>query len=208
MGPRNARVDVRKLTTSLALLLAAGGVIADSGNLNTADRDTWRRLQAGDPALATGTDLTADTTAAVAPAFRTYDGRGNNVRNPLWGSAGTTYRREDSGAAYANGTSAPAGATRPSPRVISNAIVDQGDLDTEDERDLATTIYEFGQFLDHDIGLAKGGSTEDFDIHVPMGDPYFDPDRRGDRVIFFDRSAFDPNTGTRSPRQQINTVTA
>jgi len=196
----------RKLATSLALLLAAGGVIADSGTLNTVDRDTWRRLQAGDPALPGGTELT--NASAVAPTYRTYDGRGNNLRNPLWGSAGVTYRREDSGAAYADGLSAPAGPNRPSPRLISNEIVDQGGLDTEDERDLATTVYEFGQFLDHDIGLAKGGSTEDFDIRVPTGDPYFDPAGTGTQRIFFDRSSYDPNTGARSPRQQINTVTA
>ncbi|HJQ96965.1 MAG TPA: peroxidase family protein [Candidatus Polarisedimenticolaceae bacterium] len=190
------------------MLLAAGGVIAASGTLDiTTDRDTWRRLQAGDQAVPAGTDLTA-TAAAVAPAYRTYDGRGNNPLHPLWGSAGSNYRREDSGAAYADGFSAPAGPTRPSPRVISNAIVDQGDLDTEDERDLATTTYEFGQFLDHDIGLAKGGSTEDLDIHVPAGDPYFDPAGTGTKLIFFDRSAYDPATGTRTPRQQINTVTS
>jgi len=107
----------RKLATSLALLLAAGGVIADSGTLNTVDRDTWRRLQAGDPALPGGTELT--NASAVAPTYRTYDGRGNNLRNPLWGSAGVTYRREDSGAAYADGLSAPAGPNRPSPRLIT-----------------------------------------------------------------------------------------
>jgi len=208
MGPRTRRVDARNLSTTLALLLAAGGVLAASGTLDiTTNRDTWRRLQAGDQALPSGTDLTA-TTAAVAPAYRTYDGRGNNPLHPLWGSAGANYRREDSGAAYADGFSAPAGPARPSPRVISNAIVDQGGLDTEDERELATTIYEFGQFLDHDIGLAKGGSTEDFDIRVPSGDPYFDPARTGTKVIFLDRSTYDPTTGTRSPRQQINTVTA
>src|SRR6185295_20163098 len=110
MGPRTRRVNARNLSTTLALLLAAGGVIAASGTLEIAtDRDTWRRLQAGDQAVPTGTDLTA-TAAAVAPAYRTYDGRGNNPLHPLWGIAGSNYRREDSGAAYTDGASMPPGA--------------------------------------------------------------------------------------------------
>jgi hypothetical protein len=205
MDQAHACVNVRRLSTTLVLLLAAGGIVADSGTSSSLDRAAWRRLQAGDSGATAGTELAA---AAPLSGFRSFDGRGNNVFRPSWGSAGVTYRRETSGADYADGIAAPAGPNRPSPRLISNTIVDQGDLDTEDERDLATTIDEFGQFLDHDIGLAKGGSSEDFDIPVPLGDPYFDPDGTGGRVIFFDRSSFEPSTVAGAARQQINTVTA
>jgi len=142
------------------------------------------------------------------PEFRSYDGSGNNVQHPLWGTPGVNYLRERSGAFYADGKSAPAGANRPSARVISNAVAAQGDVSTADERGLSTCLYEFGQFLDHDIGLAAGGFSEAFDISVPAGDPWFDPASTGTKKIWMDRSAFNPATGTSNPREQLNTVTS
>ena len=143
-----------------------------------------------------------------APAYRLYDGKGNNAGNPQWGSALSKYLREKSGAHYADGFSAPNGANRPSARAISNALVAQGDVVTADERGLSTCVYEFGQFLDHDIGLAAGATTEAFDIAVPAGDAWFDPASTGTKKIWMDRSAFDASTGTRNARQQINKVTS
>jgi peroxidase len=179
---------------------------ADGAQPPPPDRQKWRDAQRGDPGAA-GVDALASQTPA-GPNYRSIDGRGNNLDHPRWGSAGVDYLREASGAAYPDGRSAPAGASRPSARVVSNAIVDQGDVETEDERGLSTAIYEFGQFLDHDIGLAGSGSTEAFDIAVPTSDPYFDPAGTGDALIYLDRSAFDPATGSTSARQQINTVTS
>ncbi|NBQ13169.1 MAG: hypothetical protein EBU31_00805, partial [Proteobacteria bacterium] len=83
----------------------------------------------------------------AAPEFRSYDGSGNNQAHPEWGRAGTDYLRERSGARYADGKSAPAGADRPSARAISNAVSDQGEAVTQDARGLSTALYEFGQFL-------------------------------------------------------------
>ena len=142
------------------------------------------------------------------PAYRSFDGKNNNAAHPLWGSASSDYLREISGAHYADGISAPTGANRPSARAISNALVAQGDVSTADQRGLSTCVYEFGQFLDHDIGLAAGGTTEAFDIAVPAGDPWFDPASTGTMKIWMDRSAFNPNTGTKNPREQFNKVTA
>ena len=144
----------------------------------------------------------------TAPEFRSWDGRGNNPANPTWGSASTQYLRETSGAAYADGLSMPPGARRPSARVISNVLSAQGDQVTADSRGLSTAIYEFGQFLDHDLGLALSGSTERFDIAVPRGDESFDPRATGTMVIPLTRSASDPTTGVRSPRQQVNGISA
>jgi len=38
---------------------------------------------------------------------RTFDGSGNNLAHPLWGSAGSDYSREASGAHYADSIFAP-----------------------------------------------------------------------------------------------------
>src|SRR3954447_5917843 len=51
---------------------------------------------------------------------RLYDGTGNNLANPLWGSAGSDYLREASGAHYADGIWAPVVAGLPSARAVSN----------------------------------------------------------------------------------------
>ena len=142
------------------------------------------------------------------PAYRSFDGKNNNAAHPLWGSALSNYLREKSGAHYADGISAPAGANRPSARAISNELAAQGDVSTADQRGLSTCVYEFGQFLDHDIGLAAGGTTEAFDIAVPAGDPWFDPASTGTMKIWMDRSAFNPNSGIKTPREQFNKVTA
>src|SRR5260370_22638268 len=47
-------------------------------------------------------------------------------------------------------------------------------------------------------------------IPVPTGDPFFDPNGTGNQVIGFNRSVFDPatGTGTDNPRQQPNVLTA
>src|SRR5689334_25128943 len=71
--------------------------------------------------------------AFVAGAFqaraedRSYDGTGNNLANPLWGSAGTDYSRKASGAHYADGIWAPVVAGLPSARTVSNSLMVQGE---------------------------------------------------------------------------------
>ena len=51
---------------------------------------------------------------------------------------------------------------------------------------------------------------ERLSILVPRGDPIFDPFRSGARTIAFNRSEFDPTTGTGpdNPRDQVNKITA
>src|SRR5438093_5317757 len=60
-----------------------------------------------------------------AADFRTFDGTGNNLAHPDWGSAGSHLLRSRSGAHYGDGISSLAGAGRPSPRVVSNVLFDQ-----------------------------------------------------------------------------------
>src|SRR5207248_10145942 len=142
--------------------------------------------------------------------FRSIDGTMNNLGHLAWGSAGSDLLRL-APAAYANGISAPAGTNRPSARVVSNTVADQGGQDIISDRSLSAMIYAWGQFLDHDLDLTPGASpAEPFNVAVPTGDPYFDPAGTGTQVIPLNRSVSDPatGTGTWNPRQQVNVVTA
>jgi peroxidase len=148
--------------------------------------------------------------ALMDAGFRSVDGTGNNLTHPDWGSAGVDLIRK-APAAYADGVSAPAGADRPSARAVSNALAAHP-AETSSDRQMSAYIYIWGQFIDHDIDLTQppdaGGET--FDVPVPAGDPYFDPNNTGTQVIGFTRSRFDPATGTGpgNPRQQPNQITA
>lgn len=149
--------------------------------------------------------------ALMDAGFRSIDGMGNNLSNPTWGAAGVDLIRK-APAAYADGVSAPAGANRPGARAVSNAIVAHPDEETTTDRQMSAYIYIWGQFLDHDLDLTEPPATnrEAFNVPVPAGDPFFDPNNTGTQVIFLNRSRFNPATGTGpgNPRQQVNQITA
>jgi len=147
-------------------------------------------------------------TAGVATAEdRTFDGTGNNVVNTGWGSAHTHLLRVGP-VSYPDGSSMVT--DRPNPRAISNAVSAQNGS-VVNNRQLSDWVWQWGQFIDHDIDLTGGANpSQPFNIPVPAGDPLFDPANTGTQVIGLNRSAFDPATGT-SPgnhRQQVNQVTA
>lgn len=130
---------------------------------------------------------------SASPVFAaSLDGKGNNLLHPLWGAAGADLLRF-AAAAYADAVSAPAGATRPSGRAISNEV-SVLTTDLPNDRLLSSWVYGWGQFIDHDLGLTTTGDTA-FDIPVPAGDPSFDPLNTGTVVIPFSRSTYDPTTG-------------
>jgi hypothetical protein len=142
--------------------------------------------------------------------IRSIDGTGNNLSHLAWGSAGSDLLRM-APAGYADGVSTPAGATRPSARVISNTVADQGGQDIISDRLLSAMVYAWGQFVDHDLDLTPSGTpAEPFNVAVPSGDPSFDPGNTGTQVIPLNRSLSDPATGTSvaNPRQQVNTITS
>ena len=146
---------------------------------------------------------------AVLLPLRTIDGSGNNLAHAEWGQAGTDYLRI-APAAYADGISSAAGASLPSGREISNALSDQNGQSTTNDRLMSAMVYAWGQFIDHDMGLANTGTSEPLPIAVPMGDPSFDPASTGTQTISMKRSVFDEKTGTSTanPRQQVNAITA
>jgi len=124
------------------------------------------------------------------------DGKGNNPFHPNWGAAGADLLRMTP-AAYADGVASPSGSNRPGARLISNTAAL---LTTSfaNARQMASYVYAWGQFIDHDLGLTQTGDTS-FNIPVPTGDPSFDPFSTGTQVIPLSRSKYDPNTGTASP---------
>ena len=146
------------------------------------------------------------STVVSAQEYRSIDGSGNNVADGSIGSVGMMLMREVS-EAYEDGVQMPGGMTRPSARLISNVICDQT-TSLPNSADASDFLWQWGQFLDHDIDLSPshdfGTPGEQLPIPVPAGDPHFDPFGTGTETIGFMRSLFEPGS---SPRQQINMIT-
>ena len=147
----------------------------------------------------------------VAAEFRSIDGTNNNLSDQNFGAANTQLIRLAL-PAYDNGLSEPRGggdpnnSSLPSARLVSNEISAQSTSITN-SLNASNWIWQWGQFLDHDLDLTPVNTTspESFNIRVPTGDPFFDPNSTGNQEIALERSVFDPNS---SPRQQINEITA
>lgn len=142
--------------------------------------------------------------------YRTFDGTYNNVDNPEWGASFIHLQRFGP-ADYADGIAALAGPLRPSARAVSNMLVHQ-DEDESIPNSFGTSdfMWQWGQFLDHDLDLTDGSTDEEANIQVPLGDPFFDPDGTGEEIIPFHRALYDPDTGTDldNPREQENEITS
>ncbi len=139
---------------------------------------------------------------------RSIDGSNNNISNPEMNTPETQLARIAQ-ADYADGVSAMAGAARPSPRVISNVVLAQA-VSTQTFNLASDYLWQWGQFLDHDIDLTDGVQpAEPENISIPAGDVHFDPNNAGDVVMPFNRSIYDSNSGlgADNPRQQLNEIT-
>lgn len=144
----------------------------------------------------------------TATDVRTYDGTNNNLYANHIGSTHQKLVRYTV-ADYSDGISKLAGLNRNSARSISNYVLAQTGS-TANFRKATDYLWQWGQFLDHDIDLTDGVSpAEPANIKVPLGDPYFDPNATGTSIPL-NRSIYDEFTGTDvgNPRQQINEITA
>ena len=166
--------------------------------------------------LAADTGAAASTSVDFSQLFdslivevASVDGTNNNLSETDWGSTDSQLLRLVS-VEYGDGISTPTGDDRPSAREVSNAVVAQSTLTTND-RGLTDLVWLWGQFIDHDIDLTENAyPNEAFNIEVPTGDDYFDPNGTGTEMIGLNRSNYDPETGDSvdDPRQQINQITA
>ncbi|MGI9259174.1 MAG: peroxidase family protein [Gammaproteobacteria bacterium] len=135
--------------------------------------------------------------------YRSIDGSGNNRTETEWGMADTQLLRR-MGIAYSDDIYQMAGVNLYSPRMISNIVAAQTSS-IPNRRRASDFVWQWGQFLDHDIDLTTEGS-EIANIPIPPGDPFF----QGMEYIAFVRSEYDSETGgsASDPRQQINKITA
>nr|XP_045598236.1 peroxidase-like [Procambarus clarkii] len=163
--------------------------------------------------------------------YRTIDGSCNNLDNPMWGQARTTFQRLRP-PHYSDGLSRPresvGGGSLPSARLVSTSVV--GDQDRPSP-DLTLSVMQWGQFIDHDLthtpinrlgnmsGIqccsTNGRGLVDatfrhpacFPIEIPADDPFFGPSGR--RCMNFVRSMFAPraNPCNLGYAEQMNQVT-
>lgn len=142
---------------------------------------------------------------------RSFDGSGNNQDDPLAGAAFRPFQRITY-ADYSDGVSVMAGPLRASAREISNAVAAQDDRDFPNGYGASDYLWQWGQFIDHDITLGDAIHSDDrsFDIKVPAWDPWFDPAGAGDKTMRFDRAIFDETSGTGpdNPRAPINELSS
>jgi hypothetical protein len=140
--------------------------------------------------------------------YRSIDGTGNNPVHPTWGSTGIHLLRPE-GSHYGDGISTPGGANRPDPREVTNDVLSQV-IDIYNSAHASDFVWQWGQFLDHDMDLTNNDSSVDpFNVAVPKCDVFFDPSCTGTQIIPLFRSHHDPATGTSksNPREQINEIT-
>ena len=129
-----------------------------------------------------GTAGTGSVSEAPIPG-----GFGNNINNPLLGNSNRSLRRSDT-IGYADGISAPAGADRPNPRTISNAIFNE-DAATENQAGLTNLFLIWGQFLDHDLSKTPRQDA-DTPLNIPVENLTIRVDGLPDVVTTTDANGF------------------
>jgi len=138
--------------------------------------------------------------------FRTYSGIRNNTSSLLkafWGSADIILFREIPSAYGQSDTrNAMGGINRPSARKISNVLIDEP-VTVFNTRELSTLVYQWGQFLDHEMTLTPTDTIEYVPVLLPSDEVIFT-----EEIPFF-RSEYRYGPGFQNTeRQQINLNTS
>ena len=188
------------VSTALACCFYSEPLSAQNRDRDQRLRDTGNRIRAprGTPRFRSPIELSR---------FRTIDGTFNNAVGWFWGAAGGNIRRMVPND-YADGVSVPAGASRRSARGISNYMCVQHS-DIPNNRNLSSMVWQWGQFLDHDLSLTETADpTESMGILIPQGDYHFDRSGVGNLYINFSRSEFRHGLAADVPREQVNQITS
>ncbi|KAM4829010.1 dual oxidase 2 [Thomomys bottae] len=162
-------------------------------------------------ALLTGPlDLVGGQVAPSLPwEVQRYDGWFNNLRHHGRGAAGSRLQRLVP-ANYADGVyQALEEPQLPNPRRLSDAVTEgRAGLASLRNRTVLGLFYGYHVLSDLVSVETPGCPAEFLNIHIPRGDPVFDPHRRGDVVLPFQRSRWDPETGQSpsNPRDLTNQV--
>jgi len=167
--------------------------------------------------------------------YRTIDGSNNNLSNTEWGRADTPLVRIRDvivnplpgfdpvplAPAYEDGIDTPRGITNlnspagvgtsrlPNPRDISNTVAAQGSNSILNPLGASDWLWQWGQFVDHDLSLEEPTPTSDAFL-IPVtdsNDPLFNPSFP---FLPFRRNDAAPGTGagTLVPRNQVSSITA
>ena len=131
------------------------------------------------------------------------DGYGNNRTNPEQGASGDSYARV-APANYADGIGAIADG--PPLRFISNRVFADGSQNLFSENSVTQWAYNWGQFIDHTIGLRQNGS-ETIEVSFDGSDPLENFSNSGENITVT-RSAARAGTGVNTVREQVNTVSS
>ena len=123
------------------------------------------------PLLSDSDNGTQDTTTLAPRPFRSIDGKGNHPANDKLGAANTPLRRIMP-SAYWDGESEMNGQDRPSPRELSNTICAQ-DGPMPNPLGASDFLWQWGQFIDHDIGLSDQITSGEIAIEPPEDDGFF-----------------------------------
>uniref|UniRef100_A0A8I3QA37 NAD(P)H oxidase (H2O2-forming) n=1 Tax=Canis lupus familiaris TaxID=9615 RepID=A0A8I3QA37_CANLF len=139
-----------------------------------------------------------------------YDGWFNNLRHHELGAAGFRLQRRVP-ANYADGVYQALGEPLlPNPRLLSDAAT-RGPAGQASLRNRTVLGVFFGYHVLSDLVSVEtpGCPAEFLNIRIPPGDPVFDPNGRGDVVLPFQRSRWDPESGQSpsNPRDLTNAVT-
>ncbi|XP_052037430.1 dual oxidase 2 isoform X2 [Apodemus sylvaticus] len=139
-----------------------------------------------------------------------YDGWFNNLKYHQRGAAGSRLRRLVP-ANYADGVyQALEEPLLPNPRLLSDAVAKgKAGLASVHNRTVLGVFFGYHVLSDLVSVETPGCPAEFLNIYIPPGDPVFDPDKRGNVVLPFQRSRWDHSTGQSpsNPRDQSNQVT-
>ncbi|XP_044130157.1 dual oxidase 1-like [Bufo gargarizans] len=140
-----------------------------------------------------------------------YDGWYNNLAYHSMGSKGSKLMRLIP-ASYSDGVYQVAKEPElPNPREISNTVM-KGESGRPSSRNLTVMAVFFGYHVLSEIVSTEMPAcpAEFLNINIPVGDPVFDPEKRGNVVLPFQRIQWSKDSGKspNNPRNQINTVTA